>query len=73
MGTETQVVETLLMQRLDPATVFLVLYSAIGAGPLMPQGRPVTVNSLHFPQSKVLPQGVAWACAILIDHFSHAP
>jgi len=68
VGTETQVVETLLMQRLDPTAVFLVLYSVTSAGSLLPQG-PVTVISLHFPQSKVLlPQGVARAWAILIAH-----
>ena len=48
VGTETQVVETLLMQRLGPTAVFLVLYSVTGAGSLLPQG-PVTVISLHFP------------------------
>ena len=49
VGTETQVVETPLMQRLGPTAVFLVLYSATGAGPLLLQG-PVTVISLHFPR-----------------------
>ena len=56
------------MQRLGPTVVFLVLYSVTGAGSLLPQG-PVTVISLHFPQSKVLlPQGVVRAWAILIAH-----
>ena len=58
------------MQRLDRSLTagFLVIYNTASAGPLLSQG-PATVISPRFSQSKVLPQGVAWACAILIAHY----
>ena len=52
------------MQRQDPLPqVLLVIYSVASTSPLSQD--PVTVISPYFSQSKVLPQGVVWACAIL--------